>query len=218
MIESVFFDLDGTLVDTLGNISHCANHIISSYGYNTHPKEDYKAFIGSGAHNLLTLALPKIPDIEFSEIFSVYLKYYEENGFVGSEVYSGIPKLINKLVNHKIPIFIVSNKPHKAAVAVANHFFPDAPFLEIHGQQDKYPQKPDPYIVNMLIEKYSLNPETSVYIGDSDIDIYTGKNANLKTIGCSYGFRGRAELVFAGADYIVDSSEEIYKLLEQING
>ncbi len=216
MIKSAFFDLDGTLVDTLGNISHCANHIIGSYGYKTHKKEDYKAFIGSGARNLLTLALPDVSAEIFDEIFTVYLKYYEENGFTGSLIYPKISELLNKLVALNIPLFVVSNKPHKAAVAVINHFFPDIPFVEVHGQQEKYPQKPDPFIINMLLAKYNLDRNYSVYIGDSDIDIFTGKSAKMKTIGCSYGFRCEEELISAKADYIVDNAAQIYNILEQI--
>ncbi len=216
MVKSVFFDLDGTLVDTLGNISHCANHIIGSYGYNTHNKEQYRKMVGNVARNLLSLALPDIAKDEFEEIFSAYLKYYEENGFINSHVYNGIPLLLQKLQSADIPIFVVSNKPHKATVAVISHFFGEISFIEVYGQQDCYPKKPDPYIIDMILEKYNLNREESVYIGDSEVDVLTGKNAKIKTIGCSYGFRDREVLESAKADYIVDSADKIYNILEQL--
>lgn len=210
MYKVAIFDLDGTLLDTLKDLADACNFALRSYGFPEHQIEEYKYFLGNGAYKLIERALPigKKDAETIGKVLGEFKKYYEKHKSDFTKPYDGIEDLLIALKEAGIKTAVVSNKPHEFAVEIVERYFAKS-FDIVFGKREGYLAKPDPTTVIETLNHFKCKKEEAVYIGDSDVDMFTGKNAGLFSIGVAWGFRGARELSAAGANKIVYTSEEL---------
>lgn len=220
MIKLCIFDLDGTLLNTIGTISHYGNLALNENGIDGIGEDTYKVLVGTGIKNLIKGML-EFKDCYseelFNKVFRVYDEAYNANTYYKTEIYSGIYETVKKLKSKGIKTAIVSNKPHFATTEVVGHFFGNDLFDFVTGQKPGAPLKPDPTAVFETINTLGVRPEECLYIGDTGTDMKTGKNAGLYTVGVLWGFRGEAELAQNGADEIINRAEELLNILSRVD-
>ena len=209
------FDLDGTLLDTVADLANATNYALSLCGYPTHPTEAYYQFVGNGINMLFFRALPEDARTEENvmRIRSLFVPYYNEHNADDSRPYAGIPELLQILQDKEIIIAVASNKYQQATKKLVQYFFPNIRFAAIYGQREGIPVKPDPTIVNDILEETGISRARTIYIGDSGVDMQTAHNAGVESIGVTWGFRDEDELRDNGAQHIVHRAEEILTLI-----
>lgn len=213
MIKLCIFDLDGTLVNSVEDIAYAINRGLEILGFPQHKTDEFYSFVGDGMRKLCMRALPSGLKDKTDELLKLYSEYYIKNCCVRTKPYGGIKDMIFGLKNMGIKTAVLSNKPHEQTVNVVKKLFLDTDFDFVLGQTEKYPIKPDPTSLLDIIKQFDLKNDEVLYIGDSDVDMYLAKNANVSSVGVSWGFRGREELKNAGADFIVDAPKEIEKIV-----
>ncbi len=216
MKRLVIFDLDGTLLDTIGDLAASCDEVLRRHNMSTYSLDDYKHFVGNGIVRLVERAIPdELRSEEFiAELRKEFVVYYFENIDSHTVIYPDIMWLLEELQKRDIKVAIASNKFQDGVRKLAASFFSQIHFEAILGQRPNVPLKPDPQIVNDIIQLTSYTPEQILYVGDSGIDMETAKAAGVESIGVTWGFRSREELIESGADHIVDSPKEILKLIE----
>ncbi len=209
------FDLDGTLLDTLSVIADNSNYVIEKYNYKPIDKELFTSFIGNGAGELMK-SIARYRNIDsslFDDMYSEFLKRYDENPIGDTVVFDGITDLVEKLKASGKQLAVLTNKPHNAAVSSVTEFFGDNIFDAIIGQKESLMRKPHPECVEILLKDFAVTKEDAIMIGDSDVDIATGKNAGISTCAVSWGFKSREELLALEPDYLVDNTDELLRIL-----
>ncbi len=214
MINSIIFDLDGTLLNTIEDLANACNYALTTLGYKTHEVEKYKTFVGNGRYKLVERMLPEdnrsVENIE--KALELFDSYYEKHMIDMTKPYDGIMEMLDCLISKSINIAVVSNKPHEFTTEVVKNYFGDR-FEVVYGHKKNTKEKPDPWAVLEVIDKFKVNKDECLYVGDSEIDINTAKNAGVKSVGVEWGFRGKGELESAGANYIVNKPEQILEIL-----
>ncbi len=214
-MKAFIFDLDGTLTNTINAIAHFGNLALNTFGFGSIPTEDYKKYVGDGRTKLIHRMLNVFDadtDENFDKVCRVYDENYEADPLYDTDAYDGIRELIAELKKRGIKIAVCSNKPDNVAHDVVKTIFGDA-FDFVSGVIDGCPTKPDPYNALRITEAFGVKPDECFFAGDTNVDIRTGKNAGMTTIGVTWGFRDRKELQNAGADYIVDAPSDILKYI-----
>ena len=215
MYKAVIFDLDGTLLNTLEDLANSCNYALEQYGYKVHELEKYKRFLGDGRLKLIERILPeeyRNPEI-IEKVLTIYDEHYKVHMDDITRPYDGILEVLDILRENEMKLAVVSNKPHEFATEVVLKYFGDR-FDVVFGHRENFKTKPDPETVLEAIKKLGVKKEECIFVGDSDIDIKTAKNANLKSIGVLWGFRSKEELEAEGADYLVSNVGEILKIFE----
>ncbi|MBD5170743.1 MAG: HAD family hydrolase [Bacteroidales bacterium] len=215
MKKLVIFDLDGTLVNSIEDLGEATNHALSTMGYPTHPMIVYPSLVGSGVSKLLERALPEEARRQrvIEAMKREFKAYYDEHLTDHTKVYPGIHELLDEMAGRSISMAVASNKYQEAVSVIVSRLFPRIEWAAVMGHRDGIPVKPDPSIVfNVLLEHPTPKAET-LYVGDSGIDIETARRACVESVGVTWGFRGRSELVAAHADHIVSDPDEILSLL-----
>lgn len=213
-MELYIFDLDGTLLNTLPTIAYYGNLALSENGFSEYDTEEYKYFIGDGRDILIHRMLEKqnadSPE-NFTKVAKTYDNAYEADGLYLTEPYKNINETLTALKKDGKKLAVLSNKPDNVANAVVEKMLPDI-FDMVWGKKTDFPVKPDPTSVLKMLELFGINKKDAVFIGDTDVDIKTGKNAGLKTVGCEWGFRGKEELLSAGCDLLAVDAMDILKV------
>ncbi len=213
MYKCVIFDLDGTLLDTLDDLANAGNYALSVQGFDVHPIEKYKYFVGNGIPKLIERILPENTDQEaFKKTYETFCSYYKIHMNDCTHPYSGILEMLKKLKECAIKLFIVTNKSDSFAKEIVKRYFGDL-IDEVYGGIEGLPKKPDPYMVNKAICHSGIKKEEILYVGDSDVDMQAAKNAGLKSCGVLWGFRERNELEAAGAVLICSNCSELSRLI-----
>ena len=216
MIKACIFDLDGTLTNTLPTISHYANGALEKNGFLPYGEESYKYFIGNGAKTLverMLTAQEAMNEENFTRVFGDYNRAYNEAPLYKTEVYEGIYDLLRELRERGIRTAVLSNKPDFATVAVVKHFFSDL-FDVAHGAREGIALKPSSEGALLLMGELGLSdPSEILYVGDTWVDMDTGKGAGFYTVGVLWGFRTEEELREHRADAIVSHPLEIINYL-----
>ena len=214
MYKVVVFDLDGTLLDTLEDLANSCNYALAQCDFPIHEAEKYKRFVGDGRYKLIERILPENNKTEetITKVLGIYDEYYAKHMMDMTKPYTGIIELLDSLKENGLKLAVVSNKPHEFTTEVVKKFFKDRLEL-VFGQRANFPTKPDPATVFEVFEKFNVKPEECIYVGDSNVDIRTAKNAGIKSIGVAWGFRGKEELETEGADFVVSTAEELEKLI-----
>ena len=211
MITAIF-DMDGTLADTIADLSDAVNHGLREMGYPEHTYKEYKHFVGNGAQKLCYRALPDEHKDDAGKLHELFSEYYGRHFLDKTVVYDGITDCLTALEAAGVQLAIATNKPQDFARSIASALLPDIHFVKILGGCAERPKKPDPAIIAEILG--SLPAEGNVYmIGDSNVDVRTGKNAGITSIGCSWGFRGRQELEEEGADFIAEKPSDITNII-----
>ena len=214
--KAVLFDLDGTLLDTIQDISRSMNIVLNGYGYPTHSLEDYKLFVGDGIHNLAIRCLPvseKNP-VNIKKIIEAMRIEYKRHFFDHTRPYEGIPELLKQLTEKKLSLSVLSNKPHPATIEIIQHFFPHHHFDFIAGAKPHVPVKPDPTASSKIVLMSGFNPEEFLYLGDTATDMLTAVNTGMYPVGALWGFRSAEELKSSGAKKLIEKPLELLNLIE----
>lgn len=216
-IKLVIFDLDGTLLDTLGSLSAACNAALKAKDLPLHSNSDYCNMIGNGITKLVELSLPSHMRTEsnIEEQKQLFLHLYTQNISLNTTIYNGIEHLLYELENMGIMLAVASNKFHSGTTQLVSDFFGNRKFVAVYGNRDGVAFKPDPAIVEDIIAIAKVNKDEVVYIGDSEVDIQTARNAGIKNIGVSWGLRGTEELISAKADIIVDNVSQILEYIRK---
>lgn len=212
--KAVIFDLDGTLLDTIEDIKETMNQVLREYNYQEYSQEEYKYFVGKGVDNLIKEVM-KSGNIEqeaFAKLKKGYYEVYIKQATVNTKIYDGISELLTELKQKGISLNVLSNKPHSQTIEVIKHYFDDNVFDLVYGKKEEFLPKPHPDSASDLVANLNLNPEEILYVGDTETDMFTAKNAKFYSIGVLWGFRKKEELVNAGADKIVENPTEILEL------
>lgn len=217
MYDLVLFDLDGTLIDTIDGLATSVNFALRHFDQKERATEEVLSFVGNGIRKLIERSVEAGTDIETTDkVFYAFKEHYESHCLEGLRAYEGIIELVEDLKAKNIPMAVVTNKHYVAAEKIIEHFFGDKIAVTVGAREDM-PKKPDRTMVDLAFDKlksmgYSwLKP---VYIGDSEVDIETGRNSNMDTISVSWGFRTKECLIENGATEIVDNCKELIKVLE----
>ena len=217
MKKCCIFDLDGTLLNTINTIEYYGNNALSRCGLPPIGVDKYKYFVGNGAKILVKRMLDfcKCESSEiFEKVYDDYTKSYDNDVLYKTEVYDGIKETLAELKKNNIKIAVLSNKPDFAAKSVVDIFFGKGYFDVVFGQRENVPIKPDPQGVFEILDMFNLEKEDCLYIGDTGVDMSTGKSAGLFSVGVLWGFRGEEELCSAGADTIIEKPQELLKFIE----
>ena len=205
--KTYLFDMDGTLLDTLADLAAAVNHTLAQYGYPRRTVEQVRKGLGNGAVKLMAAMLPRGEETPgFADIMRDYRAWYQEHSCVATAPYPGIPELLAALRQRGCRVGIVSNKPDATVQRLAEQFFPGVPAF---GESPACPRKPAPDMVYRALEELGAGREDAVYVGDSEVDVATARNAGLPLIGVSWGFRGRRALEDCGAAQIADTAAEV---------
>jgi len=210
------FDLDGTTADSVGAIAHTANQCLELYGLKANPVEAYKMFAGEGQYELIKRALKAAGDVElklYEQVMSKYIELFETGCIYNVISYPGVTEMLKEIKQKDIKIAILSNKQNDNTVKVVEKIYGKGFFDVILGQKNTHNRKPSPEGAFILMKEFKVNPEECLYLGDTATDMETGINAGIDTVGVTWGFRTREELVLANAKYIVDEPKEILELL-----
>lgn len=211
MKKLCIFDLDGTLMNTIPAISHFGNSALKKYGFPEIVPDRYKLLVGNGRDLLIHRMLDESgndTEENFKNVGKAYDSAYEADPLYKTAPYDGVLDLLDTLKEKGFTLSVLSNKPDNVTQDVVRLFFGDR-FDVIAGQKPGVNPKPDPAGVFAILSELKMTAEEAYFIGDTYVDITTGKNAGIESIGVLWGFRDREELTNAGADHIVAKAEEI---------
>lgn len=214
MYQIAIFDLDGTLVNSIADLGSSANHLLESRGMPVHPIDAYYHFVGNGVHKLCERCLPaNTPAAEVEQFFADFNAYYSQHCLDETVPYTGIPKVLEQLKAAGVHLAVASNKTQPFVETIVKHYFGTSCFDQILGSSDSRPKKPSPEIITQILKNAGIQADQAVMIGDSNVDIQTAKNAGIASIGCIWGFRGKEELMQAGADELAEKPEDLLKFM-----
>lgn len=216
MKRLVIFDLDGTLINSIADLAVAVNLALEKCGYPTHPEEAYRFMVGDGVRKLFERALPEAERTEenVERIREHFMPYYDLHNADLSRPYKGICELLNSLEQRGVKMAVASNKYHAATLKLVNHYFPNNQFIAILGQREGVPVKPNPQIVEEIIALAGLSKQEVLYVGDSNVDMQTARNAKVDVVGVSWGFRPREELAAHNPLTIIDSPLQLLDCLD----
>lgn len=217
MTDTVIFDLDGTLLNTLDDLADSTNYALSRFGLPMRQVSEVRNFVGNGVEVLIERAVEGRLDKEKEqECLSVFKQHYSENMNNKTRVYDGVLDLIKQLLKRGYRIAIVSNK-FDAAVKELNVTYFEGLFPVAIGASDKIAKKPAPDSVYEALSQLESVGERAIYIGDSDVDVMTAHNAGLECVGVTWGFRDKELLLSVGAEYIIEQPVELLSVLDRRN-
>ncbi len=213
MIKAIIFDLDGTLLNTLNDLADSVNHILTSHNMKNRTVDEIRSFIGNGIPTLIARSVPENTDTDTLRICVEEMQvYYKAHADIKTKPYDGITELLSELKTKNIASAVVTNKAEDSAKLLCNRKFGNM-FSFVIGDNGKDRLKPAPDNVFRALRLLDVNKEDVLYVGDSDVDMVTAKNAGLRSVGVSWGFRDSDVLKKCGADYIIHSPEELLNLI-----
>ncbi len=216
MIKACIFDIDGTLLDTLENLSDCMSEAMEHFGYPGISMEDTRYFVGDGYKKFVERALLHSGDSElshFDEACKVYRGIFREKCLNNIKAYDGIIAALDELKKNGVKLGVVSNKPQSGAVENMNKVFGENYFCAVMGEQEGIPRKPDPAMLLKMMDDFGVKKEEVMYFGDTNTDMQTGKSAGVITVGVTWGFRELEELMSFSPEHIVHHPGEIVGLV-----
>ncbi len=216
MYKLVVFDLDGTLADTLSDLAHAVNKALESVYAPTHPIDSYRTFVGNGVNILIKQALGEKGDDEklCEKVKAFFDSYYPQHLCDYTCTYVGMADLLNELEKASVKTAVHSNKPHEFVPQIIEKLYPDHNFEVVIGNMSAFERKPSPQALEAIMDKLGVNASETLYVGDSDVDVFTAHNAGVEVCGVAWGFRGKDELSGAGADFIANDSAELLNIIK----
>ena len=216
--NTIIFDMDGTLLNTLDDIADGMNYSLEHFGYPVRTVEEIRKMIGGGASVLIGRAAPKgLSEKELEELKSFFLGYYFKNSNNKTDLYEGIKPLISRLAKEGFQMGIVSNKGDKAVKELSQFYFQDAMKLSL-GEREDITRKPAPDALLLAMDLMGVKPEECIYVGDSEVAAQFSINAGVPCIIVTWGFRDREELLSVKPDAIVDTVDELYEEIHRMGG
>ena len=210
--KAFIFDLDGTLLNTLEDLKNSVNFAMRSMGYPEHTLEQVRMFIGNGIAMLIKRAVPQGTDeIDEKKTLGIFTEHYNAHLNDCTAPYPGVTESLTALKNRGVKIGVVTNKNDDSAKMLIAGYFGNLVDVTL-GHLDGIPSKPNPEALLRVMSDLGVNAEETLYFGDSDVDVLTAKNAGVKSVGASWGFRGKDVLLKAGADIILSDPNKIADL------
>lgn len=210
--DIVIFDLDGTLLNTIGDLAASVDYVMRSRNLPEHTDAEYRQMVGGGIKRLVERALPEHLSNDESyveECVAQFRRYYVDNIDRHTVPYDGMCDILRRLRSKGVAVAVASNKFQHGTDRLVAKFFGDIDFVAIEGNREGAPLKPDPAIVNNILAKIGVDPSRAVMVGDSGIDIRTAAAAGIDAIGVAWGFRFAEELYEAGASVVVTTAQEL---------
>ena len=204
----ILFDLDGTLLDTLEDLTDAVNYALRRHGYAERTLAEVRRFVGNGTARLIKLSVPEGAD--YAPVLETYLEYYPAHSQIKTGPYKGILEAL-ETVRSKYPVAVVSNKLDAAVKTMCADYFGD---VYARGESSDCPRKPAPDMLYRAME--AVGADSCIYVGDSEVDVVTAKNAGGKCISVTWGFRDEEELVAAGAEHICREPAQLPGIIEKI--
>ena len=207
----ILFDLDGTLLDSLGDLTDSTNHTLQQYGCPPRTIDEIRSFVGNGAEMLIRLALPgKENDPPLDQVLASYKAYYANHSRIKTKPYDGILEALER-ISQKYKVAIVSNKPDEATKILARELFGGMPAW---GESASCQRKPAPDMLYQAMQE--LGVSKCIYVGDSEVDVQTAKNAGVKCLSVLWGFRDKQCLIDAGAEYFCERPDQMAEMIEKM--
>ncbi|WP_206459155.1 HAD family hydrolase [Anaerovorax sp. IOR16] len=212
--DTVIFDLDGTLLNSLEDLCDSTNAALKEMGYPIRTLDEIRIFVGNGVWKLIERAVPNHSSKEdVGRCFRLFETHYEKNKENKTRPYEGIVELLQALKKQGYKTAVISNKYHEAVCALTAHYFGN--FFDVSvGEKEGIPKKPAPDGIKTVLKSLNSDSQNAIMVGDSDVDILTAKNAGLKSVGVTWGFRTKELLKKVGADYIIDEPKALLDLLQ----
>ena len=214
MKNTVIFDLDGTLMNTLDDLCDSTNYALTQCGFKTRTYEEIRSFVGNGIRLLIERAVPSnAKKEEIDKCFTIFKEYYLAHSKIKTAPYPGVVDLLKTLKAKGYKTAIVSNKFQKGVDELVEEMFTGLVDVAV-GERAGYKTKPDPDLVNIAIDALNIDKKDAIYVGDSDVDVLTAKNSNLDMVAVTWGFRDKDFLQTKGATTFIDSPEQLLPLLD----
>ena len=210
MKTAILFDLDGTLLDTLGDLQAAVNHTLSVFGYPNRSLDEIRRFVGNGAGRLIALSVPE--QVDPAPVLAEFQRYYRDHCQVLTGPYPGIPEAL-EILKQEYPLAIVSNKPDAAVKTLCADYFPG---IYARGESPDCPRKPAPDMVHAAMA--ALGVDTCLYVGDSEVDVITARNAGVPCLSVLWGFREKAELFSTGAESFCEDPRKLVEKIRELVG
>ncbi len=192
--KTAIFDLDGTLLNTLADLTDAVNHTLNSFGYPPRTEAEIRRFLGNGSLHLITKSLPdEVPEEQIQTVHAQYLTWYHTHSSIKTAPYEGIPEMLNALKENGISMAVISNKGDAQVKSLAKKHFPQIPLAE--GERPGIRRKPHPDSVFEIMKELNADPNTTIFVGDSEVDLQTSVNAGVIPVAVGWGFRNKEELM-----------------------
>ena len=213
MYDTIIFDLDGTLLNTLVDLCNSTNYALNKYGFKERTLEEVRTFVGSGAAVLIKRALPgNVDDKIYEAVLDTFKFHYREHSNDLTAPYEGIIDMLAEVKKRGYKTAILSNKPHNAVCDLHKLFFEE--YIDVPmGVKDGIPTKPDPIMVDNVLKELGATKYKTLYVGDSEVDVKTAANSNLDMVTCLWGFRSKEELMANGAGNFINNPNELLRFL-----
>ncbi|MBQ8293701.1 MAG: HAD-IIIA family hydrolase [Bacilli bacterium] len=210
----VIFDLDGTILNTLDDLADSLNAVFKMIGYQKRTVDEVRSFVGNGVMKLIERAVPKDTSKEdILKTFKMFSEYYQAHCAIKTKPYDGIIEMLHALKEKGCKIAVASNKIHPAVVSLCNDYYPGLVDVAV-GDDPIRPKKPHPAMVNYVLDKLNISKENTLYVGDSDVDVLTAKNAGIDCVAVDWGFRTKEFLIQSGAGLIISNPQELIDIIE----
>lgn len=206
-IRGAIFDLDGTLVDSLGDIARALTTALAAFDLPPPTLDAVRGWVGDGARSLVARAVGDRADVD--AVHGAFREAYRAAPMVATHLYDGLGAALDELAGRGLTFAIVSNKPHDLTLVLADQLLAGWPFAVVFGQRPHLPLKPDPTVALIAADELGLAPECCAFVGDSAIDVATARAAAMRAVAVTWGFRTRGELVAAGPDAICDAPRDL---------
>lgn len=215
MIKLAVFDLDGTLVNSLTDLALSVNKGLKAVGLSEHPIEKYKTFVGNGRDLLINRAMGDYSDDEHMRetVMRIFNDEYAAHCNDNTEAYDGCSEMLEILAEKGILTAVLSNKPDEFVAEILKKLYPNHTFVAAWGKKPEYKCKPDGESLHAMLILFDIQPGECIYIGDSDVDVFTARNGSVHMAGVSWGFRGKEELIAAGAPFVAANTEQLLEYI-----
>jgi phosphoglycolate phosphatase len=216
MVKLCVFDLDGTLVYTLSDLTDSLNYALEQFGFPPLSEAEVSAIVGHSTKYMSEHAVPPEHIDKADAVLETYQKHYSRHYMDRSYPYDGMVDAVMAIKRAGVRVAVVSNKPHADTVKVVDALYPKDTFSFVLGRTNKFAIKPAPDSLEFVMDFFHVKPEEAVYVGDSDVDVAFARNANMRCVAVKWGYRSVEELLAAGADCMTDDPKELVELV--LNG
>lgn len=216
-VKAIIWDLDGTLLNTLDDLAGSTNAALAMNGLPTRTTDEVRRFVGNGVRKLIERAVPELGDAhpQFQQVYDAFVAHYGEHSKDTTKPYDGIIDVLDSLAAKGVKLAIVSNKIDFAVKALSRDYFGDR-MLSAVGDDPSRRKKPAPDSVLEAMRQMGVTAEETVYVGDSDVDVITARNAGIPCIAVTWGFRSEESLIEAGAQYVAHKPDDILSIAENL--
>jgi phosphoglycolate phosphatase len=213
MVKLCVFDLDGTLVNTLHDLTDSLNFALTACSFPALSESRVAAIVGHSVNFMCEHAVPPEHKEQAGKVLELYMEYYKEHNLDRSHAYDGMIEAVERIKAAGVMVAIASNKPHADTVKVVETLYPKDIFSIVLGRMDKFAIKPAPAALHFIMDFCGVTPEESVYVGDSDVDVQFAHNAGMRCVSVNWGFRSVEEILAAGATCITGDPKQVPELV-----